>query len=116
MIVIVSILSGIFSILLLSKDSSIQLTRRTNQICDPLYDDNIGYRSFSDVTCFPQIDAVYTWVNGSDPIWLADMQFYKSQYRKEHNITDVEDNNSISSNRFRDNDELKYLLFFKSYF
>ena len=76
MIVIVSILSGVFSILLLSKDSSIQLTRRTNKICDPLYDDNIGYRSFSDVTCFPQIDAVYTWVNGSDPIWLADMQFY----------------------------------------
>ena len=44
------------------------------------------------------------------------LKFLGKQYRKEHNITDVEDNNSISSNRFRDNDELKYLLFLKSYF
>lgn len=79
--------------------------------CGVSYNDNIGYRSFSELTCYPVIDAVYTWVNGSDPLWFAEMQYYKSQYRKDHNITDVEENGSYSLNRFRDNDELKYILF-----
>ena len=54
------------------------------------------------------VDVVYTWVNGSDPIWLREMTEYKSLYNKEHNLTEDEDGDTAtSSNRFRDNDELK---------
>ena len=78
-----------------------------HRICDDTYNDNIGYKSYREFTCFPRIDAVYTWVNGSDPVWFEEMQQYKSQYRKEHNLPDLEEDNSISLNRFRDNEELK---------
>ena len=72
--------------------------------------DNIGYSADSNAANYPQIDAVYTWVNGSDPVWLQEMLYYKDLYNKEHNIT-VEDNDdsATSSNRFRDNDELKWV-------
>lgn len=71
--------------------------------------DNIGYSADSNAVNYPQIDAVYTWVNGSDPAWLEEMLYYKDLYNKEHNIT-VEDTDDTAtfSNRFRDNDELKY--------
>lgn len=94
----------------LSRGFQSQQNSSLHRICDESYNDNIGYQSYYDSTCFPRIDAVYTWVNGSDPIWFAEMQRYKTQYRKEHNITDVEEDASISLNRFRDNDELKYDL------
>ena len=70
--------------------------------------DTIGYSDSSKEWNYPQIDAVYTWVNGSDPIWLREMMKYKSLYNKEHNLTEDEDGDTAtSSNRFRDNDELK---------
>ena len=36
-------------------------------------DDNIGRRSFGERLCLDPIDVVYTWVNGSDPAWFAEM-------------------------------------------
>lgn len=70
--------------------------------------DNIGYSAYSKEVNYPQIDAVYTWVNGSDPFWLKEMQKYKELYNREHNITvEDSDDSATSSNRFRDNDELK---------
>lgn len=41
--------------------------------------DNIGGRSLAGRLCFPPVDAVYTWVNGSDPVWLAKLQRYKQE-------------------------------------
>ena len=71
--------------------------------------DNIGYKDYSEFIRYPQIDAVYTWVNGSDPIWYKEMLEYKKQYNLEHNIeVDGKGDTSTSANRFRDNDELKY--------
>ena len=32
--------------------------------------DNIGNKDVTDLIAFGPIDAVYTWVNGSDPRWL----------------------------------------------
>lgn len=64
----------------------------------------------SDFLHYPQVDAVYTWVNGSDPVWIEEMHKYKELYNKEHNITTEDDvDSATSANRFRDNDELKYL-------
>ena len=58
---------------------------------------------------YPQIDAVYTWVNGSDPVWFREMSKYKAEYNKEHHLeSDEEGDTATSSNRFRYNDELKY--------
>lgn len=72
----------------------------------------IGYEDYASVLQYPQVDVVYTWVNGSDPIWFAEMQKYKVLYNKEHNITTEETGDTATSaNRFRDNDELKYVLF-----
>ena len=103
----ISIITIIVSSISLTK-SVIAGSRKGSQLpCGKSYNDNIGYRSYFDSMCFSEIDAVYTWVNGSDPVWFAEMQYYKSIYRKEHNITNLEENNAISLNRFRDNDELK---------
>ena len=55
---------------------------------------------------YPPIDVVYTWVNGSDPVWFKQYQQLKKQF---FNTKNPDDNNqSTSINRFRSNDELKY--------
>eukprot|EP00873_Tetraselmis_striata_P038478 jgi/Tetstr1/458742/TSEL_045129.t1 len=54
------------------------------------------------------IDAVYTWVNGSDEAWLREMLHWKRKLGLEdqaQNITQV-----ASSNRYRENDELRFSL------
>ena len=76
--------------------------------CSPDFNDNIGFYPAMNATCFPQVDAVYTWVNGSDPVWFQEMQYYRSIYMKSHKTHESERDTSISMNRFRDNDELKY--------
>ena len=69
--------------------------------------DNIGYKDLSDKLVYPPMDVVYTWVNGSDPAWLKEKNYYKGLYNKEYNITSEETVDSATSdNRFRDNDEL----------
>ena len=73
--------------------------------CSRTYQNNIGHRSFTDSLCYPQIDAVYTWVNGSDPKWLKQMLSYRNQSEEKNEM-----GTAASANRFRDNDELKYSL------
>ena len=73
--------------------------------CSRTYQNNIGHRSFTDALCYPQIDAVYTWVNGSDPEWLKQMLSYRNQSEEMN-----EKDSATATNRFRDNDELKYSL------
>ena len=76
--------------------------------CGGDYFDNIGNGDYSSHLCYPVIDAVYTWVNGSDPVWLKEMLFYKKKWRQSHpsRISDEKDESS-TPNRYRDNDELK---------
>ena len=83
---------------------------------------NIGERSFGHRFCPPRIDAVYTWVNGSDPYWLAQLQYYEKRRQeggtedKEQVSKSIDDTvkdlrkNPSSMNRYRDNDELRYSL------
>ncbi|EQC32311.1 hypothetical protein SDRG_10058 [Saprolegnia diclina VS20] len=54
------------------------------------------------------IDAVYTWVNGSDPIWQKEKAKWHATWRKEHNEHPTL--TSSDENRFRDNDELRYSI------
>ena len=42
--------------------------------------DNIGAGDYSDLLCAEPIDAVYTWVNGTDPAWLQEMLSYRSRW------------------------------------
>ena len=39
--------------------------------------DNIAEQNFGMQRCAEDIDVVYTWVNGSDPIWYQKMSAYK---------------------------------------
>lgn len=67
------------------------------------------------------IDAVYTWVNGSDPIWRSDRDFWyqrsiqeydtpaRNTQKSQSNGSDDEDGAS-ADNHFRDNDELRYSI------
>eukprot|EP00117_Sycon_ciliatum_P012243 scpid10762/ scgid2510/ N-acetylglucosamine-1-phosphotransferase subunits alpha/beta; GlcNAc-1-phosphotransferase subunits alpha/beta; Stealth protein GNPTAB; UDP-N-acetylglucosamine-1-phosphotransferase subunits alpha/beta; N-acetylglucosamine-1-phosphotransferase subunit alpha; N-acetylglucosamine-1-phosphotransferase subunit beta len=53
-----------------------------------LYHDNIVGDTFQDKLCSPlPIDVVYTWVNGSDPALIADLEAYKYQLEVELNVT-----------------------------
>ena len=105
--------------------------------------DNIGMEDFSRKMCMPPIDVVYTWVNGSDPEWLKEMEYYRykghnpsrslsrakwnesnifpgpSRYNASLNSSALGANFTVlasngsepsvgSSNRYRDNHELKY--------
>ena len=40
--------------------------------------DNIGGQSFEEALSYGPIDVVYTWVNGSDPVWLAKKKAYEA--------------------------------------
>lgn len=70
--------------------------------------DNIGNKDYFQLLAFPPIDAVYTWVNGSDPDWIQEKNYYEKLYYESHNITgESHSDTATSENRFRDNDELK---------
>lgn len=98
------------SVFYLASSISHAQSNSLHRYCDREYRDNIGFSSYSSVLCYPQIDAVYTWVNGSDPVWFAEMEYYKSRFQKEHGISENTTDTSSSRNRFRDNDELRYSL------
>ena len=101
------------------------------------YRDNIGNIDFQERLSYGPIDVVYTWVNGSDPVWLAK----KENYQRLHaaatatatstaTATATQPGNndtssapptttntnpslaaeSASANRYRDNEELRYSL------
>jgi hypothetical protein len=40
--------------------------------------DNIAGKPFHSL-CYPPVDIVYTWVNGSDPVWLSKKDFWKNK-------------------------------------
>lgn len=40
--------------------------------------DNLGGIAFGERFCQDPIDIVYTWVNGSDPVWLREMTYYRA--------------------------------------
>ena len=103
------------------------------------YRDNIGGIDLQEHLSYGPIDVVYTWVNGSDPVWLAK----KEKYQRLHaaatatatatatqpgsndtsapfstNTSSSSSTNtppslapeSASANRYRDNEELRYSL------
>lgn len=98
----VTVLTSIFSVLSIGRTMG---ARSHPMVDDRVMDDEA---KLSEHLKYPPMDAVYTWVNGSDPVWFAEMQKYRREYNREHNLP-VEDQSdtATSSNRFRDNDELK---------
>lgn len=58
----------------MSPRSIIALSRGTTCI---EANNNIGGRDFGARLCHDPIDVVYTWVNGSDPVWFKEMVTYK---------------------------------------
>lgn len=83
------------------------------------YADNIGRADFSIGSKFGPIDAVYTWVNGSDPIWKSERDFWYQRWTQEYDEPDQniqkreksgsgDDEGASAENHFRDNDELRY--------
>lgn len=99
-----------------------------SETCDKLFFDNVGRVNVKDRLCFNQpMDIVYTWVNGSDPIHAKELAYYTrlEELQKNanfslsstmnstliNNATNAQKDNSVSgSNRFRDNEELRYSL------
>lgn len=53
--------------------------RACSGCCDAAANDNIGGVALRHRLCAPPIDVVYTWVNGSDPVWLASMLHFKRE-------------------------------------
>ncbi len=102
--------------------------------------DNIAGEPMENMIAFDPIDVVYTWVNGSDPVWLKKKELWTKRY---HGITDendaisgvngtvsgiapgngtdshnttsssaqpTEEDETMSNNRYRDSEELRYSL------
>ncbi|KAH8044357.1 hypothetical protein JL722_14749 [Aureococcus anophagefferens] len=65
--------SFMFAKLVETIESAIDSRRRWRRRRGPRYSfrDNIGGRDFESDLAYEPIDVVYTWVNGSDPVWLA---------------------------------------------
>ncbi|GAB5363523.1 hypothetical protein AAMO2058_000890500 [Amorphochlora amoebiformis] len=85
--------------------------------CAARFSDNIVGRSFEEELCAPTIDVVYTWVNGSDPRLQAELREYKRRLGIPSADELISSNNSTkadgakgNSNRYRDNQELRYSL------
>ena len=81
--------------------------------CAARFADNLAGRSFQEELCAPEFDVVYTWVNGSDPRLQAELREWKGRLGLVANVTASEGNQSDSkggSNRYRDNQELRYSL------
>lgn len=82
---------------------------------------NIDQSDISQEWRLRPIDAVYTWVNGSDPIWKRDRDLWYRRWIQEYDIparniqksqnNGSEDEDGASAdNHFRDNDELRYSI------
>lgn len=83
-------------------------------------------RSYETKLCYPPIDVVYTWVNGSDPKLIRDLAYWKARAaglepdEEESSVASTTDSivnatlsdpgDQTSANRFRDNEELRYSL------
>jgi hypothetical protein len=78
--------------------------------------DNIGNTNFEMELAYGPIDAVYTWVNGSDPRWLEKKTHWQII---EHTLpginssivtSNTSEDDSASNNRYRESNELRYSL------
>lgn len=87
--------------------------------------DNIGNLDLEADLSYGSIDVVYTWVNGSDPQWLARKEAWsKDKFANATNITvtgfngtssndsssQTDNDDTMSINRYRDSSELRYSL------
>ncbi|KAK6644986.1 hypothetical protein RUM43_001262 [Polyplax serrata] len=69
------------------------------------YTDNIAGKEFYDKLCQKvPVDVVYTWVNGSDPKFLKDLEAAL------HETNDLSVLNETFTSRFEDKEELRYSL------
>ncbi|KAL3671260.1 hypothetical protein V7S43_003192 [Phytophthora oleae] len=87
---------------------------------EPVDRSNIGSVKSEDYLSYGPIDVVYTWVNGTDPRWKKEKDFWHKHWiasltgqplpvwGEEANVKGKDDSNS--DNRFRDNEELRYSL------
>ncbi|KAG6960705.1 hypothetical protein JG688_00009451 [Phytophthora aleatoria] len=87
---------------------------------EPVDRSNIGGVKAEDFLSYGPIDVVYTWVNGTDPRWKAEKEFWHKHWiasltgqplpvwGQEATVKGKDDSNS--DNRFRDNEELRYSL------
>ncbi|TMW64307.1 hypothetical protein Poli38472_012929 [Pythium oligandrum] len=82
---------------------------------------NIGHVHADDYMAYGPIDVVYTWVNGTDPRWKREKEYWHKHWiasltgqplpKKPEDTKNVKGNDvSNSDNRFRDNEELRYSL------
>ncbi|KAL8003667.1 putative stealth protein CR2 region 2 [Plasmopara halstedii] len=81
---------------------------------------NIGNVKSNDYLSYGPIDVVYTWVNGTDPRWKREKEFWHKHWiasltgqplpvwGQDTDVLGKDDSNS--DNRFRDNEELRYSL------
>lgn len=84
--------------------------------------DNIGGVPSDAFLAYGPVDVVYTWVNGSDPRWKAEKDFWHKHWiasltgqplpkRSDADLSGIKGkDDSNSDNRFRDNEELRYSL------
>ncbi|ETI53015.1 hypothetical protein F443_03984 [Phytophthora nicotianae P1569] len=87
---------------------------------EPVDRSNIGGVKAEDFLSYGPIDVVYTWVNGTDPRWKKEKEFWHKHWiasltgqplpvwGQEADVKGKDDSNS--DNRFRDNEELRYSL------
>ncbi|CAK4140237.1 unnamed protein product [Aphanomyces euteiches] len=97
------------------------------QDADPGYFYNVRYANIGNIDFakdapymgYPAIDVVYTWVNGSDPRWKREKDYWHRRWKAQINgeIFDETDESIVfdasaaaTENRFRDNEELRYSL------
>uniref|UniRef100_K3XAW5 LNR domain-containing protein n=1 Tax=Globisporangium ultimum (strain ATCC 200006 / CBS 805.95 / DAOM BR144) TaxID=431595 RepID=K3XAW5_GLOUD len=82
---------------------------------------NIGNVRAEDFMAYGPIDVVYTWVNGTDPRWKAEKEYWHKHWiasltgqplpEKPEDTKNVKGSDtSNADNRFRDNEELRYSL------
>lgn len=79
------------------------------------YHDNILGNSYQNRLCLPiPIDIVYTWVNGSDPKLLADLEKLKLEIELEQNRTTLKEIERLKTETNATNDEIAELLLKKA--
>ncbi|KAJ5715312.1 uncharacterized protein N7483_012493 [Penicillium malachiteum] len=90
--------------------------------CRPqVHVDNIGHVKPSLHLDLGPIDAVYTWVNGSDPEWKVERDFWYQRWIQESDgssrnskaapsMSVENDDGASDENHYRDNDELRYSI------
>ncbi|KAI9914538.1 hypothetical protein PsorP6_007846 [Peronosclerospora sorghi] len=87
---------------------------------EPVDRSNIGNVKATEFLSYGPIDVVYTWVNGTDPRWKREKEFWHKHWiasltgqplpvwGQDADVKGQDDSNA--DNRFRDNEELRYSL------